>query len=285
MWRWGVGLTMAACEIVRLMIASSQRQASSLLTLGAFAGLGLAAAALALLSAKRFETGQTARRVWMLMALMPLVDVITLVAYSLPRMLGDQSLAHLLVGGSTALTSLSRILAAAAFFMMLRLYRQSGLKLTLRAIDYAAMAVIVALGVISVALSGRVAGLIGGADEGLQSLVLMTGVPLLVALIPCAVFGVMIWRWADEMGGGLVAKAWRSVLLYSVLWIVRLAYTGALVYLIDDNAAMRSFGVPLLMINWLLIVSEYLIFLGASYQYQACTGSIEIDGEMSIMPS
>lgn len=285
MWRWAVGLAMLASEIIRLMIASSQREAATVVTLTAFSGVGLAAAMLAFLSARRFEPGQTARRVWMLMALMPLADVITLIAQSLARLTGSPRGVYLLIGGSTALTSLSRILAAVAFFMMLRVYRQSGLKLKLRAIDYAAMTLIVVAGIISVALSDRVAGLMSRADADLQRIVLLTGVPLVVALIPCAVFGVMIWRWADEMGGGLVAKAWRNVLLYSVIWIARLAYAGILVYVINDNTVMRRYLVLFLVVNWFLIASEYLIFLGASYQYEACTGSIEIDGEMSIMPS
>jgi len=60
---------------------------------------------------------------------------------------------------------------------------------------------------------------------------------------------------------------------------------GLPVYFISDNTMMRRFFALFLPVNWFLIASEYLIFPGASYQYQACTGSIEIDGEMSIMPS
>ncbi|MEW6209980.1 MAG: hypothetical protein AB1631_16560 [Acidobacteriota bacterium] len=63
-----------------------------------------------------------------------------------------------------------------------------------------------------------------------------------------------------------------------------MAYTSLLVYFIHGDGAIRRYLALFLMINWFLIVSEYLIFLGASYQHQACTGSIEIDGEMSIMP-
>jgi hypothetical protein len=253
--------------------------------LATISGVGLAAATLAFMSARRFEPGQAARTAWMLMALMPLADVITLIAQSLPRLTGSDRGLYLLLGGSTALTSLTRILAAVAFFMMLRVYRQSGLKLTLRAVDYAMMVMIVVAGIIAVVLSPKVAALMSRADADLQRVILLVGVPLNLALIPCAIFGAMIWRWADEMGGGLVAKAWRNVLLYSVIWIARLAYAGALVYLISDINVMRRYVVLFLLINWFLLASEYLIFLGASYQYEACTGSIEIDGEMSIMPS
>jgi hypothetical protein len=208
-----------------------------------------------------------------------------LIAQSLPRLIGSERGLYLLLAGSTALTSLSRILAAVAFFMMLRVYRQTGLKLKLRTVDYAMMVTIVVAGIVAVALSPKVAALMSRADADLQRLILLVGVPLNLALIPCAVFGGMIWRWADEMGGGLVAKAWRNVLLYSVIWIARLAYAGVLVYLISDINVMRSYVVLFLLINWFLIASEFLIFLGASYQYEACTGSVEIDGEMSIMPS
>lgn len=45
--------------------------------------------------------------------------------------------------------------------------------------------------------------------------------PRLLVLGVCSVFGVLVWRYATAMGGGLVGKAWRAVLLYAAFYLLR----------------------------------------------------------------
>jgi hypothetical protein len=114
----------------------------------------------------------------------------------------------------------------------------------------------------------------------------MAGLPLLVALIPFSVVGVMLWRYSTQMGGGLVAKAWRCILLYGVLWLTRMTFAGVL-----NSAGGATTGRPLggwlTATIWLLLLlaSEYMIFLGASYQYEVSTSAVETDhSAVSNMP-
>ncbi len=284
-WRLAVAAILVASQIAALAMGSSQQTAASLVMLASIGGVCIAAALLCWRSARSFDKGQDARRVWMLIMLMPIADLIVQIGYSLPGLLGNRESEQLTLPIANASSSLSRILAAAAFFMMFRVYKKTGLRLNLRPVDYVAMVSVILIGIASIVLSDRVTGMIAGNDDSLRRMLLLTGVPLVVALIPCAVFGVMIWRYAAEMGGGLVAKAWRSILLYTVLWTVRIVYAGVLTFFITDSNSIRRLIVPLMLINWILLTAQYLIFLGASYQYEACTGAIEMEGEMSIMPS
>lgn len=227
-------------------------------------------------AAQKSNPGQTARLVWILIALMPLTDSISLLSFIVPQIVTD-SLSGLLVGISTAILSLSRILAAIAFFMMYRVYRKSGLPLNLRKRDGVMMAVIMVLGIVLVMLSNKIALVSGGAQ--FQNLVLLTGLPLMIALIPCAIFGVMVWRYATQMGGGLVAKAWQSIFLYAVVWIVRLVATGLIAYLPGDKTS-TYWMLSGYTLSFLMLASEYLIFLGASYQYEACTSPLRLEEEL-----
>ena len=175
--------------------------------------------------------------------------------------------------------SLSRILAALAFFMMYKVYRKSGLPLNLQHRDGLTMAVIIILGILTVVLSNKIAFISGGAK--LQNLVLLTGFPVMLALVPCAIFGVMVWRYATQMGGGPVAKAWQSIFLYAVVWLLRLVFTGLIAFLPNDRTS-TSRMIAGYTLSLLLLASEYLIFLGANYQYEACTSPVEVEEEFEV---
>ncbi|HEU4387063.1 MAG TPA: hypothetical protein VFV34_04655, partial [Blastocatellia bacterium] len=104
----------------------------------------------------------------------------------------------------------------------------------------------------------------------------LAGIPHLAALAVCSVFGITVWRYAQQMGGGLIAKAWRSILLYAVIWLARLGVLGAL----GSLFAMDSYNRPVWasMFDFASIVAaEYLLFVGISYQYEACTGAVTVD--------
>jgi hypothetical protein len=270
--RPAVGIAFLVCEIVGLVVAPHNTLISTLLGNTAFATIGLSAAAMAYRSALNFSPRQTARRAWMIIAFMPVADVIAFTAHSLPVYFGHGKNA-VFIGVATTLLSLSRLFAAAAFLSMVRVYRRTGVPLNLRGSDYLAMGCITVMEVVGLVLVRSMASTSAGPQ--LQKLALITGIPLVVALVPCSVFGVMIWRYTAEMGGGLIAKAWRCTLSYGVLWlayITLLAIVGQYVAASPaGTSSIPKYLITVVATRWLLKGSEYLIFLGSSYQYEACT--------------
>jgi hypothetical protein len=103
----------------------------------------------------------------------------------------------------------------------------------------------------------------------------LIGFPLIPALALSSVLGVVVWRYAKQMGGGLVAKAWYSILLYTALWLMRLVLLGLLTYLLDFTGANRP-AIASIASLIVLLAAEYTLFLGASYQYEACTGFMRL---------
>jgi hypothetical protein len=273
--RLSVGIVYLACQIAVLAIVSQAPQVSAILETSAFVSLGMAATFLAYQSARSFSPGQTARRAWMFIAIMPLADAIAYAAFTMGDVLGTQLKSGLFVGAATALLSLTRILAAVAFLSMVRVYRKSGLRLELRVRDYFAMALITVMEVLALVFSSSGARASGGPQ--LEKLVLVTAIPMVIALAPCSVLGVIIWRYTTEMGGGLVAKAWRSNLLYGAAWLAYIAFNAIVArYLPEGHSA--PFSLPYLLFHgtdWTLKGSEFLIFLGATYQYEACKSTLD----------
>ena len=275
LWRWFTFALMVLLYLYWQFGQTSNRRAAFAVLVLAGSSVAAAAAILAYLSARRFDREDTARRVWLLLALMALSDCVALIAFGLPVVFGSFSAAALLVILATVISSLSRVFVAIALWMMVRVYRQTGMRLHLRKRDYAAMFIIVAMGVAIVALSYNTSLAFSGPE--LARWVQFTGLPFWLSLTPCAVFGVMLWRYATQMGGGLVAKAWRNALLYAVLWLVRFTYLGIVVYELNKPTVT---GLILSSVsNWMLGVSEYLLFLGASYQYEACASVFQIQEE------
>jgi hypothetical protein len=289
--RPSVGIAYLIAELVVLALAhlaaaQDARQLGAILESATFATLGFAAALLAYWSARSFGPGQTARRAWIFIAIMPLSDAIAYLAYTMPDYLGVQSKSGMLVGVATGLLSVTRILAAVAFFAIFRVYRRSGLRLNLRARDYLAMVLVTLMEVVALLFSSSGARASGGPE--LQKLVLITAIPMIVALVPCSVLGVVIWRYTTQMGGGLVAKAWRANLLYGIAWLGYIGSHALVAYFLrtpETKAAYSAASQFFLWTgaDWTLKLAEYLIFLGASYQYEACTSAPDFSAELTAL--
>jgi hypothetical protein len=247
------------------------------LVLIAITTLSLSAAVLALLSARQFGPGEPARLLWRMVALIGVTDTLVAVAFTLPGVVGMFKAAGALTVGTTAISSLSRIALAVALWMMIRVYRKGGLTVHLERLDYVAIATFAGVAVTSVILSASVVrGTLYISSPNLINWVRMVGIPSVVALVGCSVFGVMAWKYARQMGGGLVAKASRSVLVYAFLWIFRLGILGALSYVYAMDPLHRPTWVR--MIDFASILgAEYFLFLSASYQYEACTSDVMFD--------
>ncbi|MGH9823954.1 MAG: hypothetical protein ACREDR_11965 [Blastocatellia bacterium] len=282
--RIAVGLIFLAAQAAELAIRPHALQIGAILETFSFAGVGVASVWLAYKAALHFGTGQTARRAWLFIALMPLSDALTYLAYTMPAYTSSHVRSVPFVGVATAALSVTRILAAVAFFSMVRVYRKSGLKLNIRPQDYLAMAGVTVLEVLTLVYAGSGARASGG--PALVKLVLITSIPLVFALVPCSILGVIIWRYAAQMGGGLVAKAWRSTLLYGVAWLAYTAFHAIVAYYLrfSPNKIVVPAIVAFLLFtgaDWFLKGAEYLIFLGASYQYEACTAAPDFSTEIN----
>jgi hypothetical protein len=283
-----VGLAFLATEIAVRAVPIEHRQIIGFGEIAFFAGISVAAALLAYQSSRSFGSGQTARRAWLIIALMPLSDAIAYVAYTAPAYESGHHLNKEFVIAATALLSLSRILAAGAFWSMFRVYRKAGLTVRLRVREYLAMGIIMLIEAISLYFSQTGALAAGGPD--LARLVLVTAVPMVIALVPCSVFGVMIWRYTTQMGGGLVARAWRNTLLYGMGWLSYTAFHAVVAYYLQlspDKIAVSAATNFLLFtgVDFLLKGGEYLMFLGASFQYEACTGTPDFSEELRAFAS
>jgi hypothetical protein len=274
--RVAVGLGYLACEAGILVTASPGHPVGALAGNVAFVAIGIAAAFFAYQNSRSFSAGQTARYTWMLIAAMPLADAAAYTAYTMPAYLGASARSGALILTATALLSISRIVAAVAFFSMVRVYRNSGLPHRLELRDYLVMGMVLFMEAAALAFSGSGAQQSGGPQ--LAKLILITALPLVIALVPCSVLGVIIWRYTAEMGGGLVAKAWRSILLYGVAWLSYLMFNAmaARYFPVSRGEAFSTLRLLIYALTtWQLKGSEYLIFLGATYQHEACTGAVE----------
>jgi hypothetical protein len=231
-------------------------------------------AVLAYITAKRFAGSDKGRWVWLLIGFAGTVDCLMFVLFLLPRLLGMREMMNTLAVVVTALIVLSRIAVAIALFMMVQLYRKTGLGFGIERRDYAVMAFLTVAGIVAVALSSSIARS-QVSDSGLARDIQLIGFPLIPALALSSVLGVVVWRYAKQMGGGLVAKAWYSILLYTALWLMRLVLLGLLTYLLDFTGANRP-AIASIASLIVLLAAEYTLFLGASYQYEACTGFMRL---------
>ncbi|HEV8486876.1 MAG TPA: hypothetical protein VGV87_25245 [Blastocatellia bacterium] len=243
----------------------------------AITSLSLSALILASLSARQFGQGEPARLLWWMVALIGLTDTLVAVAFTLPGVVGMFKAAGVFTVVTTAIGSLSRIALAVALWMMIRVYRKGGLTVHLEKLDYAAIAIFAGVAVMSVILSGSVVrATLYISSPNLINWVRLAGIPSVVALVGCSVFGVMAWKYARQMGGGLVAKASRSIMVYAFLWVFRLGLLGALSYVYAMDPLHRPTWVR--MIDFASILgAEYFLFLSASYQHEACTSDVVFD--------
>jgi hypothetical protein len=238
--------------------------------------LPLASAVLASLTRKQFGEGEPGRRLWSLIALICISDSIVCACFVIPRVVNFGAAATLIIA-TTFLVSVSRIVLAWALWIMVRLYRKSGLDVGLTGLDYALIVAVMAASLTSVLFAGTIArSVLNVTRPDLIRWVSIAGLPHLAALAACSVLGIMVWRYAQQMGGGLIAKAWRSILLYAVIWLARLGVLGGLGSLFGMDTYNRPVWASMFDFASIL-AAEYLLFLGISYQYEACTGAVTVD--------
>jgi hypothetical protein len=297
-WRWAGLILIVAVEIIFGFLVTPAFRMSWGIRVSVCAGLAVAAMAMAFLSARSFGRDQTARRSWFIIGCLGVVDTALFATYLMPGLSAAQAgpvdaatveRSGIVVLIGTALSMLARFLLAYVLWKTAATYRKTGLKFHFHRRDYIAVLLLLLIATISVVYSNATMRVqlprVVAQAPNLMPWFDVVEIARLVALACCSVFGVVVWRYATEMGGGLVAKAWRSVLLYAAIYLLRFAYTGVISHLVTSGTPSAELRTAYVLGLWALIISQYMLFLGASYQYEACSSSIDVPQDLEDLAS
>jgi hypothetical protein len=275
-WRWTVfvvALVPWLLMVYRFLLRpdmAGRSIAVILVPLIALIALAVIGAAMCYKSARQFSRGETARWVWLLISLFSLADGLIVITTWIPNLFPGRGLTTPLVISSNTIAIIARILTACSFWMMIHIYRKSGMGLKLRLFDYGAFALLIVAEIAMIMFEGNMARVSSLREQGLEQWLRILLPVSNLLLVVCSVLGILIWRYARQMGGGLVAKAWQFVVLYLFLYIVRRLELG-----LFGGTSMAGITVY----YGLGFACSYLLYLGASFQYEACTRSVESSDE------
>jgi hypothetical protein len=252
------------------------RLAAELLVFALAAIMGRAAA-------RQFEHGVKTRLTWIFIAVGAALFFVADVGLYLSSVTAVSRVASAGLLCAVFAITLSRVLLACGLWIVVKVYHDSGLPLRLTRYDYAAMVVFGGLNFLTIILGANtVRLLLSHAGTSLTHVVIMICLPLPPGLAVCSVFAVIIWRYARQMGGGLVAKAWSGVLVYMVALPVRTVLLGLIPQLLgNDSSSLWITGTTSFLG---LALAGWALYLGASYQYEACTREVPGEIDLSVAP-
>ncbi|HWX41564.1 MAG TPA: hypothetical protein VN345_10490 [Blastocatellia bacterium] len=237
-----------------------------------------AAAVMGYVAARQFSPGQEARLSWMLISLTAALFFLADVGIYLPSVVNAKPVASAALLTAVAAITLSRVFLVWGLWRMARVYRASGLGFGLYDRDFGAMVLLAALNLLTLIFGANAVRFqLSNTGADLIHWILIICLPLPLGLIVCSVLAVIIWRYSQQMGGGLVAKAWQSVLLYTLLLPVRTIMVGLSTSLLDPGSRWAWVTGEISYLG--LALAVWALYLGASYQYEACARSLtaEID--------
>jgi hypothetical protein len=245
-----------------------------------------AAAVMGYVAARQFSHGQAARLSWMLISLTAALLFLADVGIYLPSVVNAKPAASAALLTAVGAITLSRVLLVWGLWQMVRIYRASGLGFRLYDRDFGAMVLLAALNLLTLIFGAnsvrfQLSNQLSNTGADLIHWILIICLPLPVGLIVCSVLAVIIWRYSQQMGGGLVAKAWQSVLLYTLLLPLRTILVGLSTSLLEPGSRWAWVAGEISYLG--LALAVWALYLGASYQYEACARSLtaEIDGYAS----
>lgn len=279
-WRWILfGMVFAATAIYALMAAGgASTRASESFRLLAESTVFAAAAVMGYAAAAQFDRGQKTRLTWDLISFGAALFLVADIGIYLPSAAGPLPGANWALLIAVGAITLSRILMVWALWLMVNVYRGTGLGFRLYKRDYAIIVVFTALNLLTMLFGANsVRFQLSTSGPELIHWVLIICSPLPVGLVLCSILAVMIWRYSQQMGGGLVAKAWRSVMLYMVILPVRTVLVGLGTSIIGRGS---RWAFLIGVISYLgLALAVWAVYLGASYQYEASTRNVPVDSE------
>lgn len=197
--------------------------------LGAISGSEIVASAVLVLpwfawysrqAAVRFSGEEAASIAWNALSVGSLLLIAGQIAAFAPKAADLGPIESWLVVAGQAMPATFRIVLCWALWRMQRAYRATGLDFHLRPIDYILS---ISVAVVALVLVGRVDTLFAywtaNVDFSPAMQVIARSVQIFNYLLYAAVFFISLsmTRFAMQMGGGLVARAWGGVALYGIL--------------------------------------------------------------------
>jgi hypothetical protein len=284
-WRWRLlAAILATAAVYSIMaIAGVDRGLTEGFRLAAELVVFAVAAVIGYAAARQFEQGVKTRLTWVFISMGAALFFVADVGLYLSSVSAPSGVASAGLLSAVGAITLSRVLLACGLWIVVKVYHDSGLPLRLTRYDYGAMVVFGALNLLTVILgASTVRLLLSHAGTNLTDLVIMICLPLPPGLAVCSVFAVIIWRYARQMGGGLVAKAWSGVLVYMVALPVRTALIGLTPYLLGKESGLLWITGTISFLG--LALAGWALYLGASYQYEACTMEVPSEIDFSTAP-
>jgi hypothetical protein len=235
-----------------------------------------AASVMGYAAARQFTRDQKTRLTWMLISLTAALFFVADVGIYLPAVTAMNAVAKAALLAAVGSITLSRIFLVWGLWRTVRVYRASGLGFGLYDRDYGTMVLLAALNLLTLIFGANsVRFQLANTGPELIHWILIICLPLPLGLIVCSVLAVIIWRYSQQMGGGLVAKAWQSVLLYALLLPVRTILVGLTASALDQGSGSAWITGEISFLG--LALAVWALYLGASYQYEASARSLTME--------
>jgi hypothetical protein len=216
-------------------------------------------------AASRFGPGDVAGRAWGALSIASVPLILGQLAAYVPAMLDLGVVEAAVIVSGQLLPAAFRVVLCWALWRVRRAYRETGLHFHLRPVDYAAS---IAVGVVAVVLISRHEVLFQywaeGSNFGDTARTIMTGSLVFNFVLYVAVFAssLAMSRYAAQMGGGLVARAWRGVALYGLLQPLHVFMISILLPKYGPIAAV-AFD------NFIILAAFAALAFGPIYQVEA----------------
>lgn len=171
-------------------------------------------------AADRFSPGDAAERTWRVLSIASVLLILGQFGSYVPAALDlGEAEPYVLIAGQL-LPAIFRMVLLWALWRMRRAYRGTGIDFRLTALDYAASAAVAALGLtLIVRRDVMFSYLTVGTEAAGAVATAITAVQVLNYVLYPAVFyeSLAMSRYAVQMGGGLVSRAWFGVAVYGLL--------------------------------------------------------------------
>jgi hypothetical protein len=216
-------------------------------------------------AASRFSSGEASSAAWSVLAVASLLLLFgQLAAYGPSAVDLGRSEEAIAVAGQL-LPAAFRVALCWALWRVRRAYRGTGIDFRLKPIDYAAAAVVAALTIVLVTRREVLfAYWSANVDFSDTARTLMTAAQVLNFLLYPLVFyaSLAMSRYAVQMGGGLVARAWGGVALYGLLQPLH-AFAISLLWPVYGPLAAVTFD------NFIVLCAFAALAYGPMYQVEA----------------
>jgi hypothetical protein len=216
-------------------------------------------------AARRFSPGEAAAGAWRVLAAASVLLLLGQIAAYVPSVFDLGRAEPVIVIFGQVMPAAFRVALCWALWRMRRAYRETGLHFHLKATDTIVALVVAAVAVVLISRREILfAYWTANAEMGETSGYVMTAAQVFNFLLYPAVFytSLAMSRFAVQMGGGLVARAWGGVALYGLLQPLH-AFAIALLWPVYGPIAAVAFD------NFIVLCAFAALAFGPIYQVEA----------------